>query len=246
MITLALLLLGCSDYSLKGMGDEDTGDSGTVTVPGGPGGLGEYYGHPDGAEPWHEGLIDPCGLEIIDEYTGEMVSVQSYPVFELMLGSDREWTVTGDKIPLEVGITSFEGCGELQIHHMGFTVFDAEGPAVWIAEATISGKDSALEELHTEDLQDPNSGEATDAELQYSWGDGSYETSHVHMETKTLESSGEFLYAFTFGATEVIPGDRNVVMFMSTLIWTDVTTGNTVVWYVTAEKATWTIVLTRE
>lgn len=242
MALLATLMVGCSDYVMSELSDEDDNDhnsdsSDNSTDEESEG--SENIGLSDNLVPEDdsEGL-DPdsdCGFHIDNGLLDEAF-VLSYPSFDLV-GDEVEVVLLGSPIELTYEVTAHE-CGDIELLVQQFVVEDVEN-FHWLSELI-------EEEAGLEDSEDEYVFEQTAAngavltspsqELHYTWSDGHFPLGYDNtgfMDTVLIPAGESMELTFSFSATDNATPETIVDTWLTVAIWRDVGTEQSIVTYPT-------------
>ena len=184
---------------------------------------GCWFGESTGA------FVDTNGDGNVDSM--EQVGVKTLPMFELL--SPASVTVhPGEEVILDVAITSYHECGDIDFHLFFFGIYDfTDASYEWLKPLNDDQVLSDFEDLDNEEVFPPYAAEnmrvtPTGDQLFYAWRDEeSIEYYGSIINTQRVEAAGERLFRFTWTASDYAPIGRTFQISLTETGWTDVTTG---------------------
>ncbi len=146
---------------------------------------------------------------------------------------------SGDDVTVDIGISSMDGCGEIEYNFMMIFVYSENRTWGWMNDAEADAATSSLERIDPAELWDTtlylNGG---DPNLRYCWTD---ETMIVGTDgvipTQIIPATDEAVYRFTWKQNEYAPGGSSLRIVFEMGGWTDPTTGEQIYDYTTTEMS---------
>lgn len=256
-LPVLLLLSACSDYAINGskdpvgdsaVADTAQGDSDDTGVPADTDVVDtdstDTAGpvDSDSAEPTDTATPSSCEFTVWnghwnDDGSQTMVVTKTKPVYTLL--SPSSVTVSpGDDIVVDVGISSTDECGEIELGFLYYFGWSGDATWDWMGEAAADLAPSSLEILDPmTTFADSASFINTewDPNIRYCWDDEvNWTGCRAVIDTQIVPATGEIVYRFTWKQSDYAPPGTHIQLDLEMTSWTDPVTGEVVNDYGTA------------